>query len=240
MIVKLLTEGGNMTPNPTLSQKLGPLGIPMPQVIQKVNDATKNFKGLKVPIELNIDAVSKKFDVMVFSPPVAELIKRELGIEKGSGEQGKYKVANASIEQVILVASTKLPNMLCRDLKTAVKNVVGTCVSLGVLVESKPAKEIIQEIEDGIYDKQIKNEITLTPTDKKTKLDAYFADVKAKQEKQMKQEQAAKAAAEEAAAAAKAPAAGAAAPVAGAAATPVTLAAATPAKAPAKAEAKKK
>jgi large subunit ribosomal protein L11 len=239
MLVKLLVEGAGMTPNPVLSQKLGPLGIPMPQVIQKINEATKNFKGLKVPIELDIDAATKTFSVNVFSPPVSGLLKKELGIPKGSGEQAKYKVANASIEQLIAVADTKLPNMLCKDLKTAVKNVAGTCVSLGLLIENKPAKEVVKEIEKGVYDKEIKSILTTTSPEKLAKLSAYFEEVKVKQEKQMKQEQAAKAAADEAAAAAKVPAAGAA-PVAGAAATTVVPAATAKAAAPAKVEAKKK
>ena len=56
MQIKLLTEGGDMKPGPALSQKLGPIGLNVNQVIQKVNEATKNFKGLKVPIELNVNA----------------------------------------------------------------------------------------------------------------------------------------------------------------------------------------
>ena len=159
MQIKLLVEGGSMKPGPALSQKLGPIGININQIIQKVNEATKDFNGLKVPVELDIDTSTKEFDVKVFSPPVSELLKKELGIEKASGMQIKTKVANASIEQIISVAKTKLQNMLCKDLKAAVKTVVGSCVSLGVLIESKPASEIEQEIDEGKYDKEIKEEI---------------------------------------------------------------------------------
>ncbi len=192
MQIKLLVEGGSMKPGPALSQKLGPAGINMNQVIQKVNDATKNFKGLKVPVELDVDASTKEFDVKVFSPPVSELLKRELGIEKGSGTQKKMQVANASIEQVISVAKTKLPNMLCKDLKSAVKTVAGTCVSLGILIESKPASEVEKEIDEGKYDKEISEERTETPEDKKAELDKYFAEIRGKQEQIIKQETAAK------------------------------------------------
>ena len=116
MQIKLLAEGGAMKPGPALSQKLGPAGIPLNQVIQKVNEATSDFPGLKVPVELDVDMKTKKFEVKIFSPPVAELLKKELGVSKGSGTQLKAQIANASIEQVISVAKTKMSNLLCKDL----------------------------------------------------------------------------------------------------------------------------
>src|SRR6056297_585867 len=120
MQVKLLVEGGAMKPGPALSQKIGPLGMNMNEVISKVNDATKDFKGLKVPVELDINTKTKEFGVNVFSPPVSELIKKELGIEKGSGEQRVTLMGNLPIERAISIAKTKMPNLLCKDLKAAV------------------------------------------------------------------------------------------------------------------------
>jgi len=192
MIIKLLVDGGDMKPGPALSQKLGPLGINMGQIISKVNDATKEMKGLKVPVEVDVDPATKEFDVQVFSPPVSELLKKELGIEKGSGEQKKLQVANASIEQIISVAKTKLQNLLAKDLKSAVKTIVGTCVSLGILIESKSAAEVEKEIDEGKYDKEIQGEITETPAEKKAELDNYFSEVQKEQEKIIQQEKAAK------------------------------------------------
>ncbi len=189
MQIKLLVEGGDMKPGPALSQKLGPMGMNVNQVIQKVNEATKDFNGLKVPVELDVDASTKDFVISVFSPPVSELIKKELGIEKGSGMQKKSQAANASIEQIISVAKTKLPNLLCKDLKTAVKTVVGSCVSLGILVESKPASEVEQEIDEGKYDEEIKEEKTETPEEKKKELDEYFSKIKAEQDIVIKKEE---------------------------------------------------
>ena len=188
-----------MQPGPAISQKLGPAGVNISQVIQQVNEATKNFKGMKVPVEIEIDPSTKNIDIKVFSPPVTELLKKELGIEKGSSLQKKTKVANASIEQIISVSKTKLPNLLSKSLKTAVKSVLGSCLSLGILVEDKNPREVIREIEEGKYDREIKEEITETPLEKKEKLGAYFAKVLAEQEKIKQQEEAAKAAAEAAA-----------------------------------------
>jgi large subunit ribosomal protein L11 len=215
-----------MKPGPALSQKLGPLGIPINQVIQKVNEATKSFQGIQVPVELNIDAATKNFDVKVFSPPVSGLVKRELKIEKGSGAQKKIKVGNMSIEQIISIAKTKEGNLLCKDLKSSVKTIVGTCVSLGILIESKPAVEVEQEIAEGKYDKEINAVKTETSPEKKKQLDEFYSKLKKEQDKLQQQEQAAKAA-EETKAAAEAP-------VAAAAAKTAAPAAKAPAKAPAK------
>ncbi len=196
MNIKLLIEGGSMSPGPALSQKLGPIGINIGQVISKVNEATANFKGLKVPVVLDVDPATKSFEVEVFSPPVSELIKKELGITKGSGLQEKEKVANASIEQIISIAKTKLPNLLCKDLKSAVKTVIGTCVSLGVLVENKVASEMGTDIDHGKYDSEIQEEKTEASPEKKAKLEKYFSKVKLAQEKKLKEEEAAAAEAE--------------------------------------------
>jgi large subunit ribosomal protein L11 len=231
MIVKILVDGGSMKPGPALSQKLGPAGININQVIQQVNDSTKDFQGLKVPVELDVNTSTKKFTVKVFSPPVAGLLKKELGLEKGSGTQKKLKVANASIEQIISVAKTKLPTMLCNDLKAAVKSVTGTCVSLGVLIENKLPADIEKDIDAGKYDKEIKSIKTETSPEKKKQLLEYFNSIKSAQEKAIKAEQAAKdaEAAKAAAEATVAPAAGTATAPAAGAATGKTPAAKTPA-----------
>ena len=234
MQIKLLVDGGEMQPGPALSQKLGPAGVNIGMVIQKVNDATKNFRGMKVPVEVDVNVSTKEIEVKVFSPPVAELLKKELGVEKGSGLQKKTKVANASIEQIISVSKTKLPNLLSNNLKAAVKSVLGSCITLGILVESKHPRDVIQDIEAGKYDREISEEITETPPEKKAQLDEYFAKILEEQEKVRKLEEAAKAAEEAAKAAATAATPG---------ATPVAEGAVTPAAAeakPAEAKAEKK
>jgi len=195
MQIKILTEGGEMKPGPALSQKLGPAGVPLSKVIQEVNEATKDFKGMKVPVELDVNLSTKDFSIKVFSPPVSELLKKEIGIEKGSSTQKKIKVANASIEQIISVAKTKFPNLLSKNLKAAVKTVLGSCVSLGILVESKNPQEVTLEIEQGKYNSEISQEKKETSEEKRKELDESFAKIKAEQEKILKlEEEAAKAA----------------------------------------------
>jgi len=200
MQVKIMAEGGSMKPGPSLSQQLGPAGVNINKVIEKVNEATRNFKGMKVPVELDINTSTKEFEVKVFSPPIAELLKGELGIQKGSGEQKKFNPANASIEQIISVARIKMSGLLDKNLKSAVKSTLGSCVSLGILVENKLAKQVEQEVDEGKYDDLIKKEITETPLEKKQQLQDFFDNLKKEQDRLMKQEAAVKAAADEKAA----------------------------------------
>ncbi|MBW6442453.1 50S ribosomal protein L11 [Patescibacteria group bacterium] len=197
MQIKILAEGGEMKPGPALSQKLGPAGIPLNEVIKKVNEATKSFQGMKVPVVLDVNPSTKEFSVEVFSPPISELLKKELGVDKGSGSQKKFKCANASIEQIISVAKTKFPNLLCKDLKAAVKITLGSCLSLGILVESKSPVEVISEVEEGLYDSEISQEKIETPEEKKKILDSFFNDLKVEQDKKLKIEKDAEKEAEE-------------------------------------------
>ncbi len=213
MKVKLIVDGGKMQPGPSVSQQLGPTGINLGKVISDINEATNGFSGMKVPVEIDVDGKTKKYIINVFSPPVAELIKKEISVEKGSGQPNNIKIGNIALERLIYIAKTKMPDFLARDLKKAVKLVVGSCVSLGVLIDNKEPKEIVIDIDKGKYDKEIKDEIVEVSKDKKEKLEKFFAVRKAKQEKDQKALEEAKAA-EEAEAAKKAEAAGAAAPAA--------------------------
>jgi len=183
MQIKLLVEGGAMKPGPALSQKLGPIGIPINKVIEEVNKVTESFNGMKVPIELEVDLATKNFEIQVFSPPVSELLKKEAKVEKGSGLQKKMNVGNLSIEQIISVAKAKMGNLLCNDLKASVKIIVGSCVSLGILVESKLASEVGNLIDEGKYDKEIEGEIIETSEEKLKELKEYYEELRSKQDK---------------------------------------------------------
>ena len=239
MIIKLLVDGGDMKPGPTIGQKFGPLGINIGKVIQDVNAATKGFKGMQVPVELDVDPKKKTYTISVSTPSVSALLKKELGLESGSGAAKKIKVANISIEQLISIAKMKHADMLEKEFKSAVKSVIGTCVSMGILVENKEAKEVEKDIESGVYDKEIKDEKVELSSEKKASLAKHFSLVKSKQDELLKKEEEAKAAEEAAKAAAVTTTPGAATPAAGAtpAAAATAPAAATSEKKP---EAKKK
>ena len=202
VLVKLLVEGGKMSPGPAVAQQLGPMGINMGKVISDVNEATSAFKGITVPVHLTVDPQTKEFDIKVLSPPTSELIKKELKIEKASGERLKQRVGNMAIEQIISVAKAKHDSMLSNDFMATVKSVIGTCQALGVLIEDKEVKKIQEDIEEGKYKEEIEAQKTDVSPEKRKELDTFFATVAAEQEAVHKAEEAEKAAEEEAKAAA--------------------------------------
>ena len=195
--ISLLIEGGNMKPGPSIAQQLGPMGINIGKVISEVNEFTKSFKGMKVPVELDVNEKTRNFTVHVSSPPTSELLKKELNIEKGTNKNKEIKVANASIEDMIKIAQIKMPNMLDKNLKSAVKSVLGTAASAGILVENKNPIEIVSLVEEGKFDSEINNEKSETSDDKRQKLKEFFLSVKSQQDAKVAAE---KKAAEEAAA----------------------------------------
>lgn len=189
MKVKLLIEGGDMKPGPSIAQQLGPMGINIGKVISQINLATKDFKGMKVPVELDINEKTKDFIVYTSSPPTSELLKKELSLEKGSNQISSIKIGNASIEDIIKIAKIKHPNMLEKDLKTAVKSILGTSTSVGLLVENENPNELIKKIDR--FDKEIQEEKIETSKEKRQKLNQYFNEIKSAQEARIAAEKAA-------------------------------------------------
>lgn len=196
-LIKLLVEGGKMVPGPSVAQQLGPMGINMGEVISQVNKETQNFKGITVPVHINVDPKTKKFTIKVMSPPTSELIKKEAGVEKASGARLKQKVGNLAIEQVISIAKSKHEHLLSHDFISTLKSVVGTCMALGVLIESKDPKEVLREISEGKYAEEIKSQKTEVSDEKRKELDGFFAGIAKTQEETKKAEEAEKAAKEE-------------------------------------------
>ncbi len=191
--IKLLVDGGAMKPGPAVAQQLGPMGINMGKVISDINEATKDFSGMQVPVNLDVDAKTKSFKIKVLSPPVSALIKKEAGIETASGSRKKLQCGNLAIEQLISVTKQKYSNMLAKDFKSAFLSVLGSAMTLGVLIESRDPKEIIEEAKAGKFDELINSQKTEVPQEKLVELKSYFGQVKSKQEAQKKAEDEAKA-----------------------------------------------
>ncbi len=147
-VVEVLVPGGEASPGPPLGPAIGPLGLNVKEVVDKINEATKDFQGLSVPVKLIVHD-DRSFDIEVGIPPATALIKKELGITKGSSKTGSEIVGNLTIEQVKGIAKMKAGEVLSYDLKNAVKEVLGTCLSMGVTVEGKNPREIQREIDEG-------------------------------------------------------------------------------------------
>jgi large subunit ribosomal protein L11 len=153
--VEILIDGGKATPGPPLGPAIGPLGINMMQVVEQINQKTADFEGMKVPVKVIVDTSTRDFEVTVGTPPTTALIMDELKIEKGSQDPGIDKVADLKIEQALKVARMKFDALLSADYKHATKEVIGTCVSMGITVEGKDPREVQKEISQGIYDDRL-------------------------------------------------------------------------------------
>src|SRR3990172_2785577 len=147
--VEAMVEGGKATAAPPLGPALGPLGLNIGQVISEINKKTIDFKGMQVPIKVIADTDTKTFEITVGTPPVSALVKKEAGIEKGSGNPLMDKVADIRIEQIIKIAKMKQDTLLGKTMADKVKEIIGTCNSMGVMVEGKPAVETIALINKG-------------------------------------------------------------------------------------------
>lgn len=159
-IIEAMVEGGKASAAPPLGPQLGPLGINIGQVISAINEKTAIFKGMQVPVKIDVNDKTKEFTITVGTPPVSQLIIKEAQIEKGSGNPKDEKVADLRIEQIIKIAKMKEDSLTGVGLKNMVKEVIGTCNSMGVLVEGYPAAEAIKHVEAGEFDKEIKAEKT--------------------------------------------------------------------------------
>ncbi len=153
--ISALVSAGNASAGPPLGPQLGPLPVNIGQVVNEINEKTSKFEGMEVPIEVIVDEETGEFEIDVGIPPMASLIREELGIEKGSGEPNKNKVADMSIEQVKNVAEMKIGDLLSSDVKAAAKEVIGSCVSMGVTIDGKDGREVQKLIDKGDYDEQL-------------------------------------------------------------------------------------
>ncbi|MDI6886604.1 MAG: 50S ribosomal protein L11 [archaeon] len=152
-VVEVLIEGGKASSGPPLGPALGPLGVNIKEVVSSVNELTKDYAGMEVPVKITIDG--GKVDITVGTPPTAALIKKELGIEKAKTDSTSDYTGDISIEQLKEIAKKKKEGMLASSLKKVVKEIIGTCVSMRLKVEGKDAKEIQKEIDEGKYDEVI-------------------------------------------------------------------------------------
>ncbi len=151
-IVEALVDAGQANPGPPLGPALGPLGVNIKAVIDQINKQTQEFKGMKVPVKIEVDD-SRKFSITVGVPPTSSLLLREAGVEKGSGTPNTEKVGNITFKQCVKVAQMKHDSMLAIDLRSAVKEAVGTCVSMGLTIDDEDPKTIIEAIDTGKFDK---------------------------------------------------------------------------------------
>ena len=152
--ISALVTGGQASAGPPLGPSLGPMGVNIMEVINAINDKTKDFEGMKDPVTVSIDPDTKKWEIEIGIPSAAALILKEAGIQKGSGTSGTDWVGDIEMDSVVKVAQTKLESSYATSIKSVVKSIIGTCVPLGIKIEGKTPKEITAEINNGKWDEK--------------------------------------------------------------------------------------
>jgi large subunit ribosomal protein L11 len=153
--ISSLVTGGGASAGPPLGPALGPLGVNIMEVIKAINEKTKDFEGMKVPVTVLVDPDTKKWDIEVGIPSASALILKEAGIQKGSGASGTEWVGDVTIDIIAKIANTKLEKSYASSLKSVAKTIIGTCLTLGIKVEGKTPKEITAEITEGKWDEKL-------------------------------------------------------------------------------------
>ncbi|MEO9276249.1 MAG: 50S ribosomal protein L11 [Nitrososphaera sp.] len=154
--VSALVTGGQANAGPPLGPTLGPLGVNILQIVNTINEKTKDFDGMKVPVTVSVDKKSKQWTVEVGIPSAAALILKEAGLQKGSGTSGATWVGDITIDSAVKVAKLKIDSSYAMSVRSATKEVIGTCLTLGIKVDGKNPKEATKDLESGKWDDKFK------------------------------------------------------------------------------------
>ena len=132
-VIKLQIKAGQATPAPPVGPALGQHGVNIMEFCKAYNAATESQRGNVVPVEISVYE-DRSFDFKLKTPPAAKLLLKAAGVEKGSGEPHKTKVATVTRDQVREIAQAKLPDLNANDLDHAERIIAGTARSMGITV----------------------------------------------------------------------------------------------------------
>ena len=132
-VVKLQLEAGKATPGPPVGSSLGPHGINIAGFTKEFNEKTASQAGLVIPVVVTIYA-DRSFSFVLKTPPVAVLIKKAIGLDKGSSVPNKTKVGKITKEQIRQIAEQKMPDLNCTSVESAMSMIAGAARSMGVTV----------------------------------------------------------------------------------------------------------
>ncbi len=150
--VRVMIEGGKATPGPPLGPTLSPLRVNVMEVVKAINEATKEFEGLTVPVEIIVDTATRKFEIKVGIPTTTALLLKEVGAKQPPGDPAHQKIGDLPIEKIIRIALIKKEQLTAKTLRAAVKTILGSARSIGITVDGKDPKIVQKEIDEGLYD----------------------------------------------------------------------------------------
>ena len=153
--VNALVTGGEATAGPPLGPALGPLGVNVLGIVNEINKKTEDFKGMRVPVKVEVDQDTKQFTVTIGTPTTSALIAKESGAPKGSAKPNVDFVGDLAFDKVVGIARSKMPGSYAKSVRSAVREVVGSCVSMGIKVEGKDAREFMAELDSGKWDSKL-------------------------------------------------------------------------------------
>lgn len=185
--VEALIEGGQASAGPPIGSSLGPLGVNIGEVVDDINEKTKHFEGMEVPVTVTVDTDTKEYEVSVGTPPTSALVIEEGDIEKGAADSEREKVLNLWIEHIIKIAQMKGDDLLGKTLKQKMKEVIGTCNSMGVKVEGVEPQEAIKNLEQGEYDQRIEEEKTELTDEEQEKFEEENEELQKEREQKMQE-----------------------------------------------------
>lgn len=150
-----IVNGGEATGGPPIGPALGPLGVNIMAIVSKINEETAEYKGVPIPVDVTIDTDTRAFTVKVGMLSTFALITQAIDIQKGSQTPNTDFVGDLTFDQVLSVARRKREGILAATLKSAVREIVGSCQSMGVTVEGQHGKAIQDQIAMGEFDSRL-------------------------------------------------------------------------------------
>ncbi len=150
-----IVSGGEATGGPPIGPALGPLGLNIMAIVNKINEETAEYKGVKVPVDVTIDTDTKRFTVKVGMLSTYALVTQALGIQKGSQTPNTDYVGDLTFDQLLNIAQRKREGLLSASLKSAVREILESCQSMGVTIEGRPAGEMQTLVSSGEYDDRL-------------------------------------------------------------------------------------
>jgi large subunit ribosomal protein L11 len=154
-IFNFIVNGGQASGGPPIGPALGPLGVNIMAIVNKINEETSDYNGVPVPVDVTIDTDTKEFIVKVGMLSTFALITQTLGVSKGSSTPNSDFIGDLSFDQVVDITRRKREGLFSASMKSAIKEIVGSCQSMGVTVEGQLAKVVQDMIAAGDFDTKI-------------------------------------------------------------------------------------